>query len=597
MSDNTYHFQKGKYPIDLHEALQFLFEFQPDTSQMVLVKAYPHTDVNGNRIIPPPYWQYYKAYDPSSGKPKDTFYTLHFPEKRFLFYLQLALDGKSTMGFYLSNHSKFLGIDLDFHNPDKRAWTQVKRQPTDLLSFAYTRLLSKFTVLPSLTVESPHGLHLYWLLNKHIRSDELHPTSPLKRSLDEITNIEYLPQINKPLRVPQKKWILDPKTLTRLLPKSREKSFNFSSLIRYPSLSYILATHSHPSNLSSMLSINSVTTSALSPIESTIKLSSSQKSAAKLSHSDAPSIAYSPKENTECLFDLSDYSLSATVNTSATDSIPIAKKDEKSHSITKSPLPTPTSSFPSIQSKPLYKIHTNDQEAAEGQPSLSTTDPHSYSAATETPSSNKPHNKIRIPHLTNGNTFNDFPHIYKKLREQGLSLSDIEDSFFEIITASERFGYTGDLLYKPKKVYRRIQNLHKHYKPSSLPKNTARKIQIHSNLIMKLYDKLPPIQLRPTTIQAFLHELLSWYVNTQRNIEDDNYLKMLSRNNRESLKRIENGFFPLASTMMRSWTKRYNLIIPALIEIDFMIPYNNGQYSLKNGQCKFYKLDMDSIKD
>lgn len=83
-------------------------------------------------------------------------------------------------------------------------------------------LLSLLAEVPSLVRRSPHGLHLYWCLEEpKVWATEVQPLLlQVKRQFTLLSknegldfNVELLPRPSKPLRIPRKDMLLDPKTL------------------------------------------------------------------------------------------------------------------------------------------------------------------------------------------------------------------------------------------------------------------------------------------------------------------------------------------------------------------------------------------------
>lgn len=83
-------------------------------------------------------------------------------------------------------------------------------------------LMNLLTEAPSMVRRSPHGLHLYWCLEEpKVWSTEVQPLLlQVKRQFTSLSknegldfNIELLPRPSKPLRIPRKDMLLDPKTL------------------------------------------------------------------------------------------------------------------------------------------------------------------------------------------------------------------------------------------------------------------------------------------------------------------------------------------------------------------------------------------------
>jgi hypothetical protein len=83
-------------------------------------------------------------------------------------------------------------------------------------------LLGLLTEVPSLVRKSPHGLHLYWCLEEpKVWTTAVQPLLvQVKRQFTSLAkneelgfNVELLPRPSKPLRIPRKDMLLDPRTL------------------------------------------------------------------------------------------------------------------------------------------------------------------------------------------------------------------------------------------------------------------------------------------------------------------------------------------------------------------------------------------------
>ena len=85
--------------------------------------------------------------------------------------LQIQLIGKGLMGeagygFFLSKMTPFFALDIDDHREKGRAWYGNHRASKYLMR-KYERLSERLPE-PSLTIQSPHGLHCYWFLEEWI---------------------------------------------------------------------------------------------------------------------------------------------------------------------------------------------------------------------------------------------------------------------------------------------------------------------------------------------------------------------------------------------------------------------------------------------
>ncbi|MBN2325384.1 MAG: hypothetical protein JXQ30_16770 [Spirochaetes bacterium] len=132
--------------------------------------------------------------------------TISKPLKGYL--IQKAIEGILTIGWFTNTLPNVLGVDLDDHKGT--AWTGQEPSPR-LLGF-YNQITNRLP-LPSLLVQSPHGLHLYWLLKDRIPANVL---QQLAKSKLQGVRCEIRPTPDCSLRIPENRRILDPVTF---LPK------------------------------------------------------------------------------------------------------------------------------------------------------------------------------------------------------------------------------------------------------------------------------------------------------------------------------------------------------------------------------------------
>ncbi len=120
-------------------------------------------------------------------------------------YIEKAIAGFTLLGWFTNLKPNVIGIDLDDHQG--KAWTGVEPSP-QLLS-KYNQVLQRFPE-PSVLVQSPRGLHVYYVLNDRIPSNILEYLAK-----DKLKGIpcEVRPTPDMALRIPEASRILDPKTL------------------------------------------------------------------------------------------------------------------------------------------------------------------------------------------------------------------------------------------------------------------------------------------------------------------------------------------------------------------------------------------------
>jgi len=157
-----------------------------------------------------PYLGRYTAYVHTAGQGR-TWITRR--ERFSIRALQQAIDGTYQLGWYSSIATPVLGIDIDDHVHG--GWRVGKREPLPELRTRYERIRDSFPVLPSMVVLSPHGLHLYYLLTSPLHYRNLQTLA--RKTLPEIP-VELKPTPSTTLRVPARKWMLHPESLTRLYP-------------------------------------------------------------------------------------------------------------------------------------------------------------------------------------------------------------------------------------------------------------------------------------------------------------------------------------------------------------------------------------------
>lgn len=120
-------------------------------------------------------------------------------------YIEKAIAGLYVIGWFNNNFPNVIGIDIDDHH--LKAWEGL--EPSPKLLKLYSQILGKFPE-PSLVVQSPRGLHIYWLLTERIPIEVVQQLANQK-----IANIpvEIKPTPNKSIRIPAQTRILDFETL------------------------------------------------------------------------------------------------------------------------------------------------------------------------------------------------------------------------------------------------------------------------------------------------------------------------------------------------------------------------------------------------
>jgi len=115
-------------------------------------------------------------------------------------YIESSIKDLVTLGFFITNTTRFIGLDIDdHHNIGEAFLLNVYHQVTQLLSRA------------SILFKSPRGLHLHYYLDQNIPTSII--TEILKKKLQKFTNVEIKPTQNSSLRIPVESKALDPTTL------------------------------------------------------------------------------------------------------------------------------------------------------------------------------------------------------------------------------------------------------------------------------------------------------------------------------------------------------------------------------------------------
>ncbi len=144
--------------------------------------------------------------------------------KRYLkrSYIEKALAGVVLIGWFNNLKPNVIGIDIDDHLGT--AWDGVAPSP-QLLS-KYNRILQVFPE-PSLLVQSPRGLHVYYVLDDRLPSNLIEYLTK-----DKLKGIpcEIRPTPDLALRIPEASRILDPETL---LPHPERKTIKYHPAILF----------------------------------------------------------------------------------------------------------------------------------------------------------------------------------------------------------------------------------------------------------------------------------------------------------------------------------------------------------------------------
>lgn len=118
-------------------------------------------------------------------------------------YIQEAIAGITTLGYFANTITNVLGIDIDNHRNYSETW----------LLDLYNQVVERLRCKPSILVKSPRGLHAYWYLTQPIATNIL--TELAKSKLQGIP-VEIKPDTQTALRIPVANNLIDPTTFAPL---------------------------------------------------------------------------------------------------------------------------------------------------------------------------------------------------------------------------------------------------------------------------------------------------------------------------------------------------------------------------------------------
>lgn len=124
--------------------------------------------------------------------------------------IRRAILEQVVVGWFTTHVPNVLGVDIDDHRG--RAW-QGEAHPSAYLLNIYSQTMSRIGYQPSLLIQSPRGLHAYWVLSERLPATILYEKAS--------TRLKGLPVEIKPtpttsLRIPAERRVLDPVTLQYL---------------------------------------------------------------------------------------------------------------------------------------------------------------------------------------------------------------------------------------------------------------------------------------------------------------------------------------------------------------------------------------------
>ncbi len=123
--------------------------------------------------------------------------------------IRRAILGEIVAGYFVTNSPNILGIDIDDHQGT--AWKGGR--PSPYLLSVYSQVVQRLRSLPSLLLQSPHGLHAYWILEQNIPAVILFDEA--KKLLGN-TPVEIKPTPTASLRIPVEKRFIDPENFQLL---------------------------------------------------------------------------------------------------------------------------------------------------------------------------------------------------------------------------------------------------------------------------------------------------------------------------------------------------------------------------------------------
>jgi len=188
----------------------------------------------------------------------------------------------------------------------------------------------------------------------------------------------------------------------------------------------------------------------------------------------------------------------------------------------------------------------------------------------------------------NGGTNEAFLQLCCAYRCAGL---DTDQAFYRfILCLAQSPGYTGDLRNQ-RRLLRRIESEYRSnpYQPKAAP------IQydlFDVSFAEDLAARSPFSVQRQKPIELFILRILRWKHLHDEILKDNgqtafwDYLYPFYRKNRSE------GYYPLAAKFLRTANKRYEQLLPWLIDVKFIEPAPY-RYSPKVGICKYYRISED----
>lgn len=121
--------------------------------------------------------------------------------------IRKAILEQVVVGWFTTHVPNVLGVDIDDHRG--QAWYGEARPSAYLLN-TYGQIVSRIGYHPSLLIQSPHGLHAYWVLSERLPAEMLHDKA--RTRLKDLP-VEIKPTPTTSLRIPAERRVLDTQTL------------------------------------------------------------------------------------------------------------------------------------------------------------------------------------------------------------------------------------------------------------------------------------------------------------------------------------------------------------------------------------------------
>lgn len=187
----------------------------------------------------------------------------------------------------------------------------------------------------------------------------------------------------------------------------------------------------------------------------------------------------------------------------------------------------------------------------------------------------------------NGNTNSQFLQLSLLYRTSGLDIDTAYKRLLVILSRSQ--SYTGDILKKLRKrleweyANNSYEPQYREYQPTLFDQLT----------IDYIVQRSPFSHQRDNAIRHFTTELLKWKNYQDGLLNDPGAMQELNYRFKYYWKNRKEGYYPLPSSLLEKWNKRYYQLLPYLIEIGLIAPSPYGYSASKNGNgvSKYYSID------